>query len=179
MPGAEGAAGSGSNEPEEPDQPPQSSGSTFDLQAASDLDACTDDDLAWLRGNAGSVLGILAGEGHSIARVSVRLVGDREMSEMHLRYSGDAETTDVLGFVAVERPLEMDILACVDVAKSHAAAGGHAVRSELLLYIVHGLLHALGFDDRNAEESARMHAEEDRLLELIGVGAVWRRGGAS
>ena len=175
----ESAAGSGSNEPEEPDQPPQSSDSRFHLQVASDLDACTADDLAWLCGNADSLLGILAGEGHSIARVSVRLVGDQEMGEMHLRYSGDAETTDVLGFVAVEEPLEMDILACVDVAKAHALAGGHDVRSELLLYIVHGVLHAIGFDDQDAEQSARMHAEEDRLLELIGVGAVWRRGGAS
>jgi ssRNA-specific RNase YbeY (16S rRNA maturation enzyme) len=44
----------------------------------------------------------------------------------------------------------------------------------LLLYGVHGLLHAIGHDDHEPGAHALMHAEEDRLLTKIGVGPIFR-----
>jgi probable rRNA maturation factor len=49
----------------------------------------------------------------------------------------------------------------------------HSVQNELLLYIVHGILHCTGFDDHNEEDHKLMHQEEDRILKAIGVGVVW------
>ena len=46
----------------------------------------------------------------------------------------------------------------------------HPVERELLLYIIHGILHCLGEDDHDDDAYARMHAREDDLLEAIGVG---------
>ena len=39
--------------------------------------------------------------------------------------------------------------------------------------IVHGILHCCGFDDHDEESHQKMHAEEDRILNAIGVGTVW------
>ena len=47
-------------------------------------------------------------------------------------------------------------------------------RAQLLLYILHGLLHCAGFDDHDPAEHDRMHTEEDRILTAIGVGPVFR-----
>ena len=38
---------------------------------------------------------------------------------------------------------------------------------------MHGLLHAIGFDDRDEVQARRMHAEEDRILTSLGLGAVY------
>lgn len=110
--------------------------------------------------------------------VRVRLVEDREMSAAHERYAGVAGTTDVLTFDLREpgapaNLFDVDILACVDEARRQGDLRRHGAERELLLYIVHGLLHCLGHDDHDPAAYARMHALEDRVLEAIGVGRVF------
>ncbi len=116
--------------------------------------------------------------------VRVRLVSDREMAAAHQRYAGVAGTTDVLTFDMRDEDedlepgagtLDVDIWACVDEARRQAAGRGLAVERELLLYCIHGVLHCLGYDDHDDAEYARMHAEEDRILETIGVGRTFAR----
>lgn len=130
--------------------------------------------IVWLREHALLALGALGATGE----VRVRVVGDAEMASAHERYSGVSGTTDVLTFDLREGggPLDTDLLICFDEASRRAGELGHAVERELLLYIVHGVLHCLGHDDTDEASSARMHAEEDRVLESIGVGAVYQTG---
>lgn len=105
-----------------------------------------------------------------LARLTIRLVQDPEMCRLHARHMNDPTTTDVLTFVDGD---EADVAVCVDEARRRSEEMGHELRRELLLYGLHGLLHATGFDDRTPEDFARMHAEEDRLLAAIGVGATF------
>jgi len=115
--------------------------------------------------------------------VRVRLVGDGEMSAAHVRFAGVAGATDVLTFdlrdegakASHPRAMDVDIYACVDEARRQAAARGHEVERELVLYVVHGVLHCLGYDDHDEGGHREMHAAEDRVLEAIGVGAVYGR----
>jgi probable rRNA maturation factor len=122
--------------------------------------------------------------------IRVRLVDDAQMSAAHERYSRVAGTTDVLTFdlrdpeSAAGNPaaMDVDIYACVDEAGRQAAHRGHGVERELLLYILHGILHCLGEDDHDDAAYARMHAREDEVLEAIGVGRVFgaaAKGGVS
>lgn len=153
----------------------------------------------WLQGElARAVADALGVEGHAahVARMSVRIVDDAQMSILHERHSGIAGTTDVLTFVgghavrhdgagaasgggvdgtpcAGGEGIEIDAAICVDEAARRCGDFGHGVREELLLYCVHALLHALGFDDATVEQHARMHAEEDRLLQRLGHGALF------
>lgn len=106
----------------------------------------------------------------ALRRLTVRLVDDAEMTRLHARHMDDPTTTDVLTFVDGD---EADVAVCVDEARRRAAELGHDLRRELLLYGLHGLLHAVGFDDRTPQDFARMHAEEDRLLAAVGVGATF------
>ncbi len=116
----------------------------------------------------------------AVGEVRARVIDDTEMADAHQRWSGVAGTTDVLTFDLREDgrgPLDVDLLICADEARRQAEARGIAVERELLLYIVHGVLHCLGFDDHDEAESARMHAEEDRLLAAAGVGATYAPAG--
>lgn len=114
------------------------------------------------------------------SRISIRVIGDREMDAAHRRWSDVPGTTDVLTFESREdEALEIDLLLCRDEAARRAEEFGHDIDRELLLYAVHGILHCLGHDDHQDEARTMMHREEDRLLAAVGVGAVYRPERAS
>lgn len=133
----------------------------------------------WLGAEAARALALLDARGE----VRVRIVDDAAMAAAHLQYSGIPGTTDVLTFDLAEGEdgrtvLDTDIIACLDEAVRQAAARGHSIDHELLLYIIHGALHCLGHDDHDEAAAARMHAEEDRLLQAIGIGRTFAREGS-
>jgi probable rRNA maturation factor len=111
--------------------------------------------------------------------VRVRLIDDRAMTEAHARHLGNPSVTDVITFDLAGgtardgAPLDVDLLVCLDEANRHAAALGHPFEREVALYVLHGVLHCLGFDDNDDGASARMHAREDEILVAIGLGAVY------
>ncbi|MEM7622182.1 MAG: rRNA maturation RNase YbeY [Planctomycetota bacterium] len=119
--------------------------------------------------------------------LDVAVIDDSRMAAAHERYSGVSGTTDVLTFDhradatsgrrgAVSRSVETELLVCFDEATRQASANGTSVVSELLLYVVHGVLHCVGYDDATPAAAAAMHAEEDRVLVGIGVGPVYAGG---
>jgi len=111
--------------------------------------------------------------------LSVAVVDDAVMADLHGQYKGDATTTDVLSFDLRDQPdapMDGELIVCLDEAERQAARRGHATRVELLLYALHGMLHLLGYDDRDADTFEQMHAREDEILEAIGVGAVFLDG---
>ena len=132
-----------------------------------------------LRAEAGTAIDLLGRAGE----VRVRLVADPEMAAAHMKFSKIPGTTDVLTFdlgassAAGGGALDVDILACVDEARRQAASRGHTPERELLLYILHGALHCLGYDDHDERGYQRMHAEEDRILTAIGIGPIFRGTG--
>ena len=109
------------------------------------------------------------------ALLSLAVVGDEEMAQLHEQYTGIAGTTDVLTFDLSEsdEAIEGDIIVCIDEAARQAEQRNHTVNHELLLYAVHGLLHLLGEDDHNEDDYQRMHAREDALLEQLGIGRLF------
>ncbi len=87
-----------------------------------------------------------------IRELSLALVGDKRMGELHREFMGVAGPTDVLTFPlemdAKGRPVAGEIVICVPEARRQAKVRGGAIESEILLYGVHGLLHLSGHDDR-------------------------------
>lgn len=128
------------------------------------------EDAAWLLGAMTRLLPLAA---PSVRRLAVRLVDDAQMSVLHDRHMQDPSTTDVLTFVDGD---EADVALCVDEARRRSEELGHELRRELLLYALHGMLHAAGMDDRTPEDFARMHAEEDRLLTAVGLQPTFEPG---
>lgn len=133
----------------------------------------------WLAAAAGRVLAPL----DCVGEVRVAVVGDAEMARTHEEFCEIAGTTDVLTFDCSEagedgRPvLDADVVTCLDEAVRQGTVRGHPPERELLLYIVHGVLHCLGFDDHDDESAAAMHRREDELLEAAGVGATYAPAG--
>lgn len=164
---------SGDGEPDDPPDRPRRDPLALDLTDATGRLAGPD--AAWLCAGATSAAGHLGASGE----LRVRVVADAEMAAAHERIMGVEGTTDVITSdlgLGAGGELDADVLVCLDEAGRQAAARGHGVREELLLYIVHGLLHCLGYDDLDEREAARMHQMEDETLMAIGVGAVYQVG---
>jgi probable rRNA maturation factor len=90
--------------------------------------------------------------------VFVWLVSDRRMSRLHGEFLGKSGPTDVLTFQHGE------IFISVETAKRHARAFGNSLTRELQLYIVHGLLHLNGFDDRTQQGALKMEKMQAKIL---------------
>jgi probable rRNA maturation factor len=109
-------------------------------------------------------------EGVRIEEVDIAVVGREEIVRLNRRWLGRRRATDVLSFDMTapgERGRSAQIVVCGDVAAEEARARGLGVQRELMLYVVHGLLHLMGYDDGDAASAEAMHAREDELLEAF------------
>lgn len=130
---------------------------------------------------------------HPLAELSVLLVDEQVMADLHQRWMGEPGPADVLAFPMDElRPpgppysagargdsrtpdgaeaspaLLGDVVLCPQVAAEQAKEAQHSVGDELELLCTHGLLHLLGYDHADDDERATMFSLQDKLL------ASWR-----
>jgi probable rRNA maturation factor len=122
---------------------------------------------------------------HPLAELSLLLVDESAMTELHVRWMGEQGPTDVLAFPMDElRPpqpggahvehggsepdgipgLLGDVVICPQVAAAQARRARHSVADEINLLAAHGILHLLGYDHADAKEHAAMFGLQDRLL---------------
>lgn len=110
------------------------------------------------------------------ANVDLAITDDSGIRRVNRRYFASSAITDCISFDLSDRfdPARcFAIVVNAELARRQARLRGHSPRAELALYIVHGILHQLGFDDRTIAEARRMHREEDRLLQRTGFGVVY------
>ncbi|MGC6489542.1 MAG: rRNA maturation RNase YbeY [Planctomycetota bacterium] len=96
--------------------------------------------------------------------VSLLLTDDEEIARLHGEFLGDPTPTDVMSF---EMEGGAEVVVSVETARRTAQANGTSIRGEVALYIVHGLLHTLGYDDKQDVERRRMRAAERVVLEQL------------
>jgi probable rRNA maturation factor len=115
--------------------------------------------------------------------LSIALVNDDRMRELHDRYLGIDSATDVLTFElehdARGRVTGGEVVVCVPEARRQARKNRTRPQDEVLLYALHGMLHLCGYDDTTAAAYKRMHAMEDRILTELGIGPVFARGSST
>jgi probable rRNA maturation factor len=101
------------------------------------------------------------------------LVGETAIARANYNYLGHKGTTDVitLDYCEPERPewLAGDIFVCVPIAVNQARTFKTNWQHEVVRYIVHGLLHLLGYNDHTAEDRKKMRRQETRLLQKLAV----------
>ena len=94
--------------------------------------------------------------------ISIVLVSDRRMAAFHRQFMGLSGPTDVITCQHGE------IFVSTEEASRNARRFENSLGQELRLYVVHGLLHLHGFDDRNSATAREMRAMQRRILRLAG-----------
>ena len=107
--------------------------------------------------------------GREGASVEIALVDDAEIRRLNRAFRGVTRRTDVLAF-----PLEVagaagglvgQIVISRDTARRQARRLGVPLALELRLLVTHGVLHVIGYDDRDPVEAHLMHCRERAILE--------------
>ncbi len=165
--GGEDVSGESDQPPPEPARP----GTSIEL-SLSGRPTALDLDQEWLELRLRAAVEHLDRE---VRAVTLCIVDDERMSQLHQAHCGLSSTTDVLTFELSEpgEPLEVDLAVCLDEARRQARDRGHSIEQELLLYGVHGLLHCCGHDDHSRRGFELMHEREDEILRAIGVTATF------
>ena len=110
-----------------------------------------------------------------ITEVSIAFIDDDAMREINQKFRKKSKTTDVLTFPADDsynepsatgRPLG-DIVISVDQARRQAADEKHSLSTEIRYLVVHGVLHALGYDHET--DRGEMNALEIEVRALVGL----------
>jgi probable rRNA maturation factor len=112
------------------------------------------------------------------AELGVVLVGAKEMASLNEEFLGHEGATDVITFdykstvgsppsIVHSLPIHGEIFICVAEAERQAKIFATDWRSELVRYIVHGILHLLGYDDLQPPARKIMKQAEARLVRKL------------
>ena len=128
--------------------------------------------------------------GLSRVTVSIAIVGDDCIRKVNKQFLNHNSITDCLSFdlsgdkgvepqkdtveeSSADFPRSFDLVVNGEMAIRESHLRGHSSEAELALYITHGLLHNLGFDDCDPRQAKRMHKTEDEILQQFGFGLVY------
>src|SRR5579884_2145931 len=113
---------------------------------------------------------VLEGEKVADYELSLAFVDNPTIHTLNKRYLDHDEPTDVLSFPLSEpgaKRLAGELVVGAEVAQAQAGERGHDVQQELALYVIHGLLHLCGYDDKDDESAAVMRARERHYLKAL------------
>ena len=110
------------------------------------------------------------------AELTVRFVGEEEGRTLNREYRDKDYATNVLTFaynegetIADDEPTRADIILCTDVLEKEAAEQKKSVEEHTAHLIVHGVLHAQGYDHMDDEEATEMEGIETEILASLGM----------
>lgn len=104
------------------------------------------------------------------AVITLRFVGAREGRRLNREFRGRDHATNVLTFDYAQRPaVSADIVICVPVVAREARAQGKRLRAHLAHLVIHGTLHAQGYDHQRPRDAAAMEAREVELLARLRI----------
>jgi len=121
---------------------------------------------------------ILRREGVREASLSIVFVSCQRIKAFNKKYLGREYATDVLAFDVTEHKatsrrrriqrIDGDIIISTDAALKNARVFKTAVSQELVLYVIHGILHLLQYDDHKLQDKKKMRKREQELLSCLG-----------
>ena len=112
--------------------------------------------------------------------ISIAIVDDAEIRKLNRKFLNRRSNTDCLSFDLSDTqeptsPKTFELIVNGQMAVRQANLRGHSPQAELALYITHGLLHNLGFDDSSESKAKKMHLMEDKILQQLGYGLVYNK----
>ncbi len=116
------------------------------------------------------------------AELTLRVVGELEMSELNHRYRGISRATNVLSFSAdlpshLQLPLLGDIVICAPLLEREAREQHKSSTAHWAHLVVHGTLHLLGYDHTEDAEAQAMERLETLALDQLHFSAPYENHG--
>jgi probable rRNA maturation factor len=110
---------------------------------------------------------VLRAEEVTSARIVLAFVDNEVIHRVNREHLSHDYPTDVITFpyASTENSIHGEIVVSTEFAASQAPQYGHSVEHEVMLYIIHGLLHLVGYDDHETRDARRMKRRQEQLLQ--------------
>lgn len=124
------------------------------------------------------VLDFLEFHGVSFDEVGIHFVDTPTICHLHEQFFDDPSPTDCISFPMDDPDDEGyrvlgEVFVCPETADAYVQSNEGDTYQEITLYVIHGLLHLLGYDDFEEEDQALMRAEEARYLKQVAAKGLW------
>ena len=110
---------------------------------------------------------ILKIKGLRHTELSILFVAKSRMRQLNKKFRKIEKPTDVLAFSMDDPDLLGDVVICPEIAQRFAKIYKTTTKREICLYLIHGILHLLGYNDTNARNRSLMEKEQARILKKI------------
>jgi probable rRNA maturation factor len=108
--------------------------------------------------------------------ITVRVVGATEGLQLNREYRDGDHATNVLTFDYAHEPVVCaDLVLCAPVIEAEAQELGISLEAHYAHLLIHGTLHAQGFDHLQDEEASRMESQETQVLKELGFADPYAR----
>ena len=111
------------------------------------------------------------------AQLSIVFVTDQRIKSLNTKYLHHAYATDVLAFDFLDphtakkrlrpRTIDGEVIISTGAVCRQAKMFANTNKRELTLYLIHGILHLLGFDDHRQTDIERFRAQEQKILNFL------------
>ncbi|MBA3602269.1 MAG: rRNA maturation RNase YbeY [Parachlamydiaceae bacterium] len=115
---------------------------------------------------------VIRAQGHTCHEVTVHFVGTKRICSLHAEYFDDPSVTDCISFPIDSEcgsPYSVlgEVFVCPEIAFDYVKKHGGVLYEEITLYVVHGLMHLLGFDDIAEGDCIKMREREHFHMENL------------
>jgi probable rRNA maturation factor len=115
---------------------------------------------------------VIAFEGNRCDEVAIHFVKTKEICRLHDEFFNDPTTTDCITFPMDDPSSEGycylgEVFVCPETAVNYCQKHGGDASIEMILYVVHGLLHLMGYRDHTPAEKRKMRRAEKRHMEHL------------
>lgn len=106
--------------------------------------------------------------------ISIVLVDEKKIRQLNKKFRREDKPTDVLAFplggeFISTRDLLGEVIISVESAQKEAKKRNHSLKEEIVLLLIHGILHLKGYDDKRKEEKELMRKKEREILISLGI----------
>lgn len=114
----------------------------------------------------------------SCDEIALHFVSKKKIASLHAKFFDDPTPTDCITFPYDNEEGEPyvflgELFVCPQAAKEYVAKRGGDIYREVTLYIVHGILHLLGFDDMNELDRKQMRREETKMMKYLAKSSLY------
>lgn len=99
--------------------------------------------------------------------ITVAIIDDIQMRKLNYKFTGRDSSTDVLSFKYEGDVPTIEVIISSDQAFKNASRYKNPPSRELLIYIIHGILHGLGYQDDNKSNRVKMFRKQREIVNRI------------
>jgi probable rRNA maturation factor len=106
--------------------------------------------------------------------INIRIVGVKEITKLNQRYRKKNKPTNIISFnfcppANIKTNLLGDLVICAPIVKLESKLQHKPIMAHWAHLTVHGVLHLLGYDHKNAKEAQKMEGMEIKILKRLGI----------